>query len=107
MQALGELPDKLSDEQTREVEKAAATIATGLDKLRAINAQNGVRQNRIEAIETRTSDRTRIITGVVGGLEDADLPQVQTAFLAHREQLQISFQAYRDWTGLSLAAYLR
>jgi flagellar hook-associated protein 3 FlgL len=107
LQSLGDLPDKMSDDQIAAVEKAAATIDTGLDNLRKINAQNGVRQNRVEAIETRITDRTRIITGVVSGLEDADLPQVQTALLAHRELLEISFKSYRDWTGLSLAAFLR
>jgi flagellar hook-associated protein 3 FlgL len=107
LQSLGNLPDKMDDDQIAAVEKAAATIGIGLDQLRKINAQNGVRQNRVEAIETRITDRTRIITGVVGGLEDADLPQVQTALLAHRELLEISFKSYRDWTGLSLAAFLR
>lgn len=104
---MGDIPDKMSDDQIVKMKDIAGTILKGLDRLRDIEAANGVRQNRIEAIDTRATDRTRIMTGVVSGLEDADAPKVHSDLLAHRDLLQISFASYRDWVDLSLANFLR
>lgn len=107
LQQMGEIPAKMSDAQMTQVKEIAGTILTGLGQLRQLEAANGVRQNRIEAIDARETDRSRIMTGVISGLEDADVAKVATELTAHQELLKISFMTYRNWTELSLANFLR
>ncbi len=107
LHSLGALPARLSDTQVEQLKELAARVQKGLDQLRLVEAANGVRQNRVDAIETRAADRARIITGVVSNLEDADVAQASTALVAHQTMMQISMAAYKDWSQLSLATFLR
>lgn len=102
----GPFGDKLTDAQKDAIRVAIGQIDTGLTDVRAINAENGRKQNQVEALQDRAEDRTILLTEVIGKVEDADLGQVAIDISQRQTILEASYSVFSQLSSLSLARFL-
>lgn len=86
---------------------AAGQLATGLDSLRAVNADNGRRQAQVDSLVTRGEQRAVMLNGVIEGNEDADLGQVAIDLAQQKTTLEASYSIFSQLSGLSLVQFLK
>lgn len=103
----GPFGQKLTAAQASAIQTAIGQLDTGLSDVRAANAENGRKQNLVEAMAARADDRSRLLEDLIGKSEDADLGQVASDLSQRTTILQASYSVFRQLNELSLANYLR
>ncbi|WP_204265676.1 flagellin, partial [Klebsiella pneumoniae] len=78
-----------------------------LGDLRAVNAENGRKQNQVDTLATRGEQRSLVLQGVIQDNEDADLGQVAIDLAQQKTVLEASYSVFAQLSGLNLAAYLK
>jgi flagellar hook-associated protein 3 FlgL len=86
--------------------KAAGEIDTGLNGLRAVNAENGRKQAQVDTLAARATDRATLLQGIISGNEDADLGQIAIDLAQQKTILQASYSVFSQLSSLSLVNYL-
>jgi flagellar hook-associated protein 3 FlgL len=103
----GDIGAKLTDTQVDAIKQAVAQLNTGLGDLRAVNAENGRKQNQVDTLATRGEQRSLVLQGVIQDNEDADLGQVAIDLAQQKTVLEASYSVFAQLSGLNLTAYLR
>ncbi len=103
----GPFGDKLTDDQKAAIQTALDQLDTGLSDVRNVNAANGRRQNQVDSLSTRASERSDLLTEVIGGVEDADLGQVAIDITQRQTVLEASYSVFAQLSSLSLTNYLK
>jgi flagellar hook-associated protein 3 FlgL len=102
----GDITDKPTDAQMTALQEAISKIDTGLDSLRAVNADNGRKQNQVEDLASRGESRSLLLQQVIEDNEDADLGQVAVDLAQQKTVLEASYSVFSQLTSLSLVKYL-
>ncbi len=89
------------------IKQAVAQLNTGLGDVRAINADNGRKQNQVDTLTARGEARGLVLQGVIQDNEDADLGQVAIDLAQQKTVLEASYSVFAQLSGLNLTAYLR
>lgn len=103
----GNITDKPTAAQMAALQQAFSQFDTGLGDLRAVNAENGRKQNQVETLATRGDERSLLLNGVIATNEDADLGQVAIDISQQQTVLEASYSVFSQLAGLSLVAYLQ
>lgn len=103
----GDIGTKPTDAQMDAIKQAVAQLNTGLGDVRAINADNGRKQNQVDTLTARGEARGLVLQGVIQDNEDADLGQVAIDLAQQKTVLEASYSVFAQLSGLNLAAYLR
>jgi len=103
----GTIGDEPTPAQMVALENAVALLDTGLKSLRAVSAENGRKQQQVETLGDRATERTILLKGMISDNEDADLGQVAVELAQHQTTLQASYSIFAQLTRLSLGDYLR
>lgn len=102
----GTITDKLTATQKQALQDAIGQIDTGLGSLRAVNADNGRKQNQVDDLTSRGEDRALLLQQVIQDNEDADLGQVAVDLAQQKTVLEASYSVFSQLTSLSLVKYL-
>jgi flagellar hook-associated protein 3 FlgL len=102
----GDIGDKPTDAQMQALQKVVGQIDTGLGDLRAVNAENGRKQNQVETLAKRGDERSLLLNGIIENNEDADLGQVAVDIAQRTTVLQASYSVFSKLSGLSLVNYM-
>lgn len=102
----GPFGDTLTEAQKAAIQTALDQLDTGLTDVRNVNAGNGRRQNQVESLTTRASERSDLLTEVIGSVEDADLGQVAIDISQRQTILEASYSVFAQLSSMSLANYL-
>ncbi|KPH62808.1 flagellin [Novosphingobium sp. ST904] len=102
----GPYGDKLTDAQKVAIQQAIDQLDTGLVSVRAVNAENGRKQNQVETLNDRAVDRANLLTEVIGSVEDADLGQVAIDITQRQTILEASYSVFAQLSSMSLAKFL-
>lgn len=102
----GPFGETLTEDQKAAIQTALDQLDTGLSDVRNVNAGNGRRQNQVETLSTRASERSDLLTEVIGGVEDADLGQVAIDISQRQTVLEASYSVFAQLSSMSLANYL-
>lgn len=105
--AAGTIGSKLTDAQLNSIKQAMTQIDTGLGDLRAINAENGRKQNQVDTLATRGDERSLVLKNVIQDNEDADLGQVAIDLAQNKSVLEASYSVFAQLSGLNLTNYLK
>ncbi len=105
--AAGEIGSKITDAQMDSIKKAISQLDTGLGDLRAVNAENGRKQNQVETLATRGEERALVLKNVIQENEDADLGQVAIDLAQNKAVLEASYSVFAQLSGLNLTNYLK
>lgn len=97
----------LTDAQKTAIQTALDQLDTGLADVRNVNANNGRRQNQVDSLSTRASERSDLLTEVIGSVEDADLGQVAIDITQRQTVLEASYSVFAQLSSLSLTNYLK
>lgn len=89
------------------IKKAVSQLDTGLGDLRAVNAENGRKQNQVDTLASRGEDRALVLKGVIQDNEDADLGQVAIDLSQQKSVLEASYSVFSQLSGLNLTNYLK
>ncbi|MDF2387263.1 hypothetical protein JMG10_37780 [Nostoc ellipsosporum NOK] len=103
----GDIGTKPTDAQMDAIKQAVAQLNTGLGDVRAINADNGRKQNQVDTLTARGEARGLVLQGVIQDNEDADLGQVAIDLAQQKTVLEASYSVFAQLSGLNLTAYLR
>lgn len=103
----GAIGSKLTDTQLDAVKQAVTQLDTGLGDLRAVNAENGRKQNQVDTLATRGEQRGLVLQGVIQDNEDADLGQVAIDLAQQKSVLEASYSVFAQLSGLNLANFLK
>jgi flagellar hook-associated protein 3 FlgL len=103
----GTIGAKPTAAQLDALKKSIGQLGTGLDSLRAVNADNGRKQNQVETLTTRGEQRGLLLEGVIETNEDADLGQVALDLAQQKTMLQASYSVFSQLSDLSLVNYIR
>ncbi|NYT42133.1 flagellin [Sphingomonas sp. R-74633] len=103
----GDIGAKATDAQLDAIKKAVSQLDTGLGDLRAVNAENGRKQNQVETLTSRGEDRALVLKGVIQDNEDADLGQVAIDLSQQKSVLEASYSVFAQLSGLNLTNYLK
>jgi len=103
----GPIGDTLTEEQTKALTDAIELFDAGVADVRTVNAQNGRRQAQVETLETRAEDRVKLLTEVIGSVEDADMGQVALDITQRQTILQASYSVFAQLNSMSLANFLK
>jgi flagellar hook-associated protein 3 FlgL len=103
----GTIGAKPTTAQLDALKQAIGQLGTGIDSLRAVNADNGRKQNQVETLTTRGEARSLLLQGVIETNEDADLGQVALDLAQQKTTLQASYSVFAQLSDLSLVSYLR
>lgn len=103
----GDIGTKPTDAQMDAIKQAVAQLNTGLGDVRAINADNGRKQNQVDTLTARGEARGLVLQGVIQDNEDADLGQVAIDLAQQKTVLEASYSVFAQLSGLNLAAYLK
>lgn len=98
--------ERLTAAQKVAIEKALGELDIGLRDVRAVNAAIGQTQNQVEALQERATDRTILLTEVIGSVEDADLGKVALDISQRKTILEASYSVFSQLSGLSLVRFL-
>jgi flagellar hook-associated protein 3 FlgL len=82
-------------------------LDTGLGDVRAVNAENGRKQNQIETLSKRGDERSLLLNGVIESNEDADMGQVAIDISQQMAVLNASYSVFSQLAGLSLVTYMK
>lgn len=93
--------------QLAAIKQAVGQLDTGLGDLRAVNAENGRKQNQVDTLASRGEDRAIVLKGVIQDNEDADLGQVAIDLSQQQSVLQASYSVFAQLSGLNLANFLK
>ncbi|OAN52597.1 MULTISPECIES: flagellin [unclassified Sphingobium] len=104
--AAGPFGDRLTDAQKDAIRQAIGELDDGLSEVRAVNAENGRKQNQVEMLGTRAKDREILLTDVIGSVEDADLGQVALDISQRQTILEASYSVFSQLSSLSLTQFL-
>jgi flagellar hook-associated protein 3 FlgL len=102
----GPFGDKLTPAQVTAIGLALGQLDTGLADVRAVNAENGRKQNQVETLGVRAEDRALLLQDVIGKVEDADLGQVAIDISQRKTILEASYSVFSQLSSLSLANFL-
>ncbi|MDF0542530.1 flagellin [Sphingobium sp. H39-3-25] len=102
----GPFGDKLTPAQVTAIGQALGQLDTGLADVRAVNAENGRKQNQVETLGVRAEDRALLLKDVIGKVEDADLGQVAIDISQRKTILEASYSVFSQLSSLSLANFL-
>lgn len=103
----GTIGSKLTDAQLDSIKQAMTQIDTGLGDLRAVNAENGRKQNQVDTLATRGDERSLVLKNVIQDNEDADLGQVAIDLAQNKSVLEASYSVFAQLSGLNLTNYLK
>lgn len=103
---LGPLDGKLTSAQRAFLEGEMANLIAGIDKVQARIADNGLRQNRIEAVEGDLSSSRDFLEVFIGDIEDVNMAEAVTRMNADQLALQASYQIMSQLSRLSLLNFL-
>lgn len=93
--------------QMTAIKQAVSQLDTGLGDLRAVNAENGRKQNQVDTLTSRGEDRALVLKNVIQDNEDADLGQVAIDLSQNQAVLQASYSVFAQLSGLNLSNYLK
>jgi flagellar hook-associated protein 3 FlgL len=105
--AAGDIGTQPTAAQIDAIKQAVAQLDTGLGDLRAVNAENGRKQNQVDTLTTRGEARSLVLQNVIQDNEDADLGQVAIDLSQQQAVLQASYSVFSQLSGLNLANYLK
>ena len=103
----GPFGETLTEDQKTAIRTALDQLDTGLSGVRNVNAANGRRQNQVESLTSRASEREDLLSEVIGNVEDADLGQVAIDISQRQTVLEASYSVFAQLSSMSLANYLR
>ncbi|HEX7852875.1 MAG TPA: flagellin [Sphingobium sp.] len=103
---MGPIDGKLTDTQKDALRDAVSQIDTGLDRLNAVNGENGRKLAYLDTLTDRADGRAQLMQKVVGDTEDADLGQVVTDLTMYQTTLQASYSVFSRLSSMTLANYL-
>ncbi len=107
LQAAGPFGDTLTKEQTTAINEAMDLLDAGIAQVRSVNASNGRKQAQVETLGTRAGDRVKLLTGVIGDVEDADLGQVAIDISQRQTILEASYSVFSQLNAMSLVNFLK
>ncbi|MEP9359762.1 flagellin [Sphingomonas sp. KR3-1] len=105
--AVGDIGLKPTDAQMDAIKEAVSKLDTGLGDLRAVNADNGRKQNQVDTLADRGDARAVVLKGVIQDNEDADLGQVAIDLAQQKSVLEASYSVFAQLSGLNLTNYLK
>jgi flagellar hook-associated protein 3 FlgL len=105
--AAGDIGLKPTDAQMDAIKDAIGKLDSGLGDLRAVNADNGRKQNQVDTLADRGDARAVVLKGVIQDNEDADLGQVAIDLAQQKSVLEASYSVFAQLSGLNLTAYLK
>lgn len=105
--AAGDIGTQPTAAQIDAIKQAVAQLDTGLGDLRAVNAENGRKQNQVDTLTSRGEARSLVLQNVIQDNEDADLGQVAIDLSQQQAVLQASYSVFSQLSGLNLANYLK
>ncbi|MEN9931632.1 MAG: hypothetical protein RIS17_205 [Pseudomonadota bacterium] len=103
----GPFSDTLTAAQMTTIKDAMRLLDSGLDTLRAANAENGRALARTDMLSQRAERRVTMLTDMIGQSEDVNLAEVATNLASQKTMLEASYSVFARLSGLSLTAYLR
>ncbi|WP_213982156.1 flagellin [Sphingomonas sp. dw_22] len=103
----GDIGANPTDAQMDALKQVVGQFDTGLGDLRAVNAENGRKQNQVESLTKRGDERSLLLNGVIETNEDADLGQVAIDIAQQTTVLQASYSVFAQLAGLSLVTYMK
>jgi flagellar hook-associated protein 3 FlgL len=103
----GTIGAKLTPAQLDALKQSIGQLGTGIDSLRAVNADNGRKQNQVETLTARGEQRGLLLEAVIETNEDADLGQVALDLAQQKTMLQASYSVFSQLSDLSLVNYIR
>lgn len=103
----GEIGMKPTDAQLDAIKQAVSQLATGLGDLRAVNAENGRKQNQVDTLTARGEERGLVLKNVIQENEDADLGQVAIDLSQQKTVLEASYSVFSQLSGLSLVNFIK
>ena len=104
---VGTIGAKLTADQTAQLKTAMGQIDTSLNKVRAVNAENGRKQAQLETLGIRADQRSLVYKDIISRNEDADLGQLAIDLDQNKAILQASYATFSQLSNLSLINYLR
>ncbi len=105
--AAGDIGTKPTDAQLDAIKQAVSQLNNGLGDLRAVNAENGRKQNQVDTLTTRGEERGLVLKNVIQENEDADLGQVAIDLAAQKTVLEASYSVFSQLSGLSLVNFIK
>jgi flagellar hook-associated protein 3 FlgL len=103
----GDIGAKPTTAQLDALKQVVSQLDTGLGDLRAVNAENGRKQNQVETLTKRGDERSLLLHGVIESNEDADLGQVAIDISQQMTVLKASYSVFSQLAGLSLVTYMK
>lgn len=103
----GDITDKPTAAQMDALKVVVGQIDTGLGDLRAVNAENGRKQNQVETLAKRGDERSLLLNGVIETNEDADLGQVAVDIAQQETVLKASYSVFSQLSELSLVNFIK
>jgi flagellar hook-associated protein 3 FlgL len=97
--------DKLTDAQMDGLKTAMGQIDQGLTDLRAVDARNGDMMNKVDDFGNRAAERSKLLTGVVGDAEDADMEKVAFDLSNYNAMLTNSYAVFQKINDMSLLKF--
>lgn len=104
--AAGPIGERPTDAQKAALLEAVSQLDAGSTQLRAVNAENGRTQGRVETLGERSEQRSLLLKGIIGESEDADLGQVAVDLAQQKATLEASYMVFAQLTQLNLTKYL-
>ncbi|MDG2534045.1 flagellin [Sphingomonas sp. HITSZ_GF] len=105
--AAGDIGAQPTTAQMDAIKQAVSQLDTGLGDLRAVNAENGRKQNQVDTLASRGEDRALVLKNVIQENEDADLGQVAVDLAQQKSVLEASYSVFAQLSGLNLTNYLK
>ena len=104
--AAGPIGERLTEPQKAALQDAVAQLDAGSVELRAVNAENGRRQSRVETLGERAEHRALVLKDIIAANEDADLGQVAVDLAQQKATLEASYSVFAQLSQLNLTKYL-
>ena len=104
--AAGPIGERLTEPQKAALQDAVAQLDAGSVELRAVNAENGRRQSRVETLGERAEQRALVLKDIIAANEDADLGQVAVDLAQQKATLEASYSVFAQLSQLNLTKYL-
>lgn len=102
----GNIGDQPTQAQMDALKLVVSQFDTGLGDLRAVNAENGRKQNQVETLTKRGDERSLLLNGVIETNEDADLGQVAIDIAQQQTVLKASYSVFQQLSQLSLVNFI-
>jgi len=104
--AAGPIGERLTDAQKTALQDAVAQLDQGSVGLRAVNAENGRKQARVETLGERAEQRSLVLNDIISENEDADLGQVAVDLAQQKAMLEASYSVFAQLSQLNLTKFL-